>query len=185
MLDNIETKIQIAFLNLLDEYEYSEISISQIMATANLNRTIFYTRYDSKDNFLEVFLNDFMVPIIKNLNLSLESPYFGNELNEISASFKYIKEKRNVIKKILAIKNTSFMPYEVMKNSCYKIVYKQINKQAIKKEAEIVELFAHLFAASLMVSITWYLEHTEKVSSYQVARLVTNCLDLGLISIVK
>jgi AcrR family transcriptional regulator len=42
-----------AFSQLLSKYNYNQISVQQIIDTANIGRTTFYSHYETKESLLE------------------------------------------------------------------------------------------------------------------------------------
>lgn len=68
-----------ALLQLMRQKDFSAISISEIVATANYNRGTFYSHYDSK----EALLDDFIEDLIQDLLMSFRAPYEHEEIFRI------------------------------------------------------------------------------------------------------
>lgn len=75
-----KTSLKESLLLLMQEKEFKEISIKDIVQLADLNRGTFYKHYQYKDELLEEIMED----VIKNLIDSYREPYQGIEVFAIS-----------------------------------------------------------------------------------------------------
>ncbi|MCM3781647.1 TetR/AcrR family transcriptional regulator [Neobacillus mesonae] len=69
-----------ALIHLMQVKEFKEISITDLVQTANLNRGTFYKHYQYKEDILEEILDD----VISDLIMSYRDPYLHVEVLEIS-----------------------------------------------------------------------------------------------------
>lgn len=87
--------IKKSFMEILEQKNFSEITISEIVQRANYNRGTFYAHFESKDDLLEKIIQETLMEMVKVIRHPYASEKFVNmeELNPDSlAIFQYFKE---------------------------------------------------------------------------------------------
>ena len=75
-----KNKIEKAFIELIDEKGFEQVSVSDICDRASLNRTTFYTHYFNINDLLEKLENEKM--------MELTNKFTDKELNQSSPKMK-------------------------------------------------------------------------------------------------
>ncbi len=94
-----ESLIRATFIHLMDESGYSNITVTQIIHEAKINRTTFYSHYEDKDDLLETMEADLLDGVLQNAkNLPAEvfledsqSKKSSEMVNQISVVFSYLR----------------------------------------------------------------------------------------------
>ncbi len=69
-----------ALLNLMNKTEFKDITITDIVQTANLNRGTFYKHYEMKEHIFDEIIDDVLSDLIE----SYRDPYKGVEIFELN-----------------------------------------------------------------------------------------------------
>lgn len=97
MSDNYKVKIFIeeAFLDLLEEKNYNDITVTDIVKRANVSRTSYYRHYSSIDDIVESItdhmVDDFFTELIPMFDLNDEEKlrfFLTKQFNKIAARYK-------------------------------------------------------------------------------------------------
>lgn len=143
--------IEDAFFAMLAQKNYSDITIADILAEADINRTTFYKYYKNKHDLAEQMsakLKEcFFIPALdKRFSVSWEqfSQYFV-ELLEINHS------------KIALLWNIT-TPSTNLKQDCYHMV-KEKYRQAHQNQAHDTDLQSHLYASVTLAIMEYVIQH--------------------------
>lgn len=85
----VKTSITKALLKLMHEKNFSDISISELIRTADVARVSFYRNYDSKEDVLHTLIDDVLEEFRHTLNNKGEDYY---TYQNVCRSFEYFKE---------------------------------------------------------------------------------------------
>lgn len=153
--------IENAFLSLLAQKDYDDITVGDILQIANINRTTFYKYYNNKNELAQSMVdslkNDFFEPILKK-RFSLSWEEFSKELPALLDD-----ERQQKVELLWQIKT----PKINLKNDFYTLVKtKYINASQHCPQttaADNLEFQAHLYAsfAIAMVEFGFYNEKLE------------------------
>lgn len=107
----IEENLRHALLTLLNEKNYSKISVTDICKVANCSRNAFYLHYESKENLYNAILMDIIVdiedscrPVVENLSdigITESKEYLTNILSAV-------EKHRPILSQLLENKQVNF-----------------------------------------------------------------------------
>lgn len=158
-------KIETAFLTLILNHKYEDITISQVCSQAGINRSTFYCHYDD--------INDLVIKIESKFAKSMASIFNYGERQTHEAfvdMFTFIKDNKYFYKAFLNI------PYATLAESNIKLeVLKNIgNNTDIKKENNNIGIFyrASFFGAGIKEMCRIWLQYDCRETPEQMARLL-------------
>ena len=157
-------KIETAFLTLILNHKYDDISISQICEQAGINRSTFYTHYDD--------INDLIVSIESRFATSMASIFNFGERQTHQAfveMFTFIKENKYFYKAFLSI------PYATLAETNTKInVLKNIGNNNSIDDSKKMGIFyrASFFGAGIKEMCRIWLQYDCKETPEQMASLL-------------
>lgn len=175
-----------SFIVLLLEKNYSKISTKEIAEAANFSRTSFYLFFESKDDIAEyicsTFLNEYTDIMIKSFNAEN-----SNETKLlIKKAFQFIDKNKNTILGLWSIKETEFSPYLIMQESIETSIKDclKLKNQKISTNTEIIDFYSKLYAANAMATVKWWLESKEQHTYDYIAKVILDCCNKGLNSLI-
>lgn len=135
-------KIETAFLSLLYNHRYEDITIGEICKTADINRSTFYAHYDD--------INDLIIKIESNFahSMSIIFDYGLRQNNEAFIEmFTFVKKNKFFYKAFLSIPYTTVAEINTKKE----IVNKLKETASIEKHFTDIELYyrANFFGAGI------------------------------------
>ena len=170
------------FIKLLEKKDISQISIKEICADADINRTTFYAHYTDQYDLLRKIENELLD------NISVHLTRFDQKDSDINAVllaekiFDYLKENARLCKLLLSERGDFSFQKRVMILVYDKIISEITDDKKISKEdAEYV--YAFTITGCVGIVQKW-LDEDMKKTSYFMAEMVIN-LTLGLISLLK
>ena len=83
-----KNKIEKAFIELIDEKGFEQVSVSDICDKAGLNRTTFYTHYFNINDLLEKLENEKMMELTNRFT----DKELKNNFEKIRAALSFVKE---------------------------------------------------------------------------------------------
>lgn len=157
-------KIQTAFLTLLYNKGYEEISVSEICDRAGVNRSTFYSHYDD--------INDLIIKIENKFANSMSMIFdFGLKQNDeaFEEMFKFIQDNKYFYKAFLSIPYTTHAETK-SKNSILSNI-KQTNSSPTTND---VELFyrASFFGAGIKEMCRLWIERDFSETPKQMAEMI-------------
>lgn len=155
-------KIETAFLALILNHKYEDISVSQICERAEINRSTFYAHYDG--------INDLVVTIESRFANSMASIFgFGNRLKNDAflEMFEFVEKNKYFYKSFLNIPYTTIAE----KNAKHQILTNIKNNVANTDPIEITYR-ATFFGAGIKEMCKLWLERDCKESPEQMAKLL-------------
>ena len=157
-------KIETAFLTLLNNKSYDSITISEICAVANINRSTFYAHYDD--------INDLTIKIESNFanNMSNIFSYGQRQTHEAFVEFfTFVKNNKHFYKAFLSIPYVTFA-----ETSSKEEILSSIQDNPYTKFASDVELMyrANFFGAGIKEICRLWLDRDCKETPEQMALLL-------------
>ena len=157
-------KIETAFLTLLLNHKYEDITISQICKQASINRSTFYCHYSD--------INDLIIKIENKFAKSMASIFNFGERRTHEAfieMFTFVKDNKYFYKAFLNI------PYATLAETNTKIdVLKNIGNNSNIDKSKNIEIFyrASFFAAGIKELCRIWLERDCKETPEEMATLL-------------
>jgi len=157
-------KIETAFLTLILNHNYEDISISQICKQADINRSTFYCHYDD--------INDLIITIESKFAKSMANIFNYGERQTHEAiveMFTFIKENKYFYKAFLNIPYITLAEYNT-KIECLKNIGEKFNFD--KTDRIGIYYRASFFGAGIKEMCRLWLEHDCKETPEQMALLL-------------
>lgn len=157
-------KIETAFLSLILNHNYEDITISQICKQANINRSTFYVHYDD--------INDLIIKIESKFAKGMASIFnFGlrQEHEAFVEMFTFVKENKYFYKAFLNI------PYATLAETNIKIdVLKHIRDNTKFNKSNKIGIFyrASFFGAGIKEMCRLWLQYDCRESPEEMASLL-------------
>lgn len=157
-------KIETAFLTLILNHKYENITISQVCKQAEINRSTFYTHYDD--------INDLIIKIESKFAKGMATIFnFGlrQEHDAFIEMFTFIKKNKYFYKAFLNI------PYVTLAETNTKLeVLKNIGNNTNIDKSNKIDLFyrASFFGAGIKEMCRLWLERDCKETPEQMAKLL-------------
>ena len=159
-------KIETAFLTLILNHKYEDISISQVCKQAEINRSTFYAHYDDINDLIIKIENKFAKGTANIFN------YGERQTHEAFVEmFKFVKENKYFYKVFLNI------PYTTLAETTTKIeVLKNIGEKTNRDKTNNIELFyrASFFGAGIKEMCRLWLEQDCRETPEQMAKILYN-----------
>lgn len=155
-----------AFLTLLEQYRFEEITVQQLCECAQIRRATFYTHFADKYQFLSFFIEemrDEFVEHIKEINQdTYDKPdlYFDKLFHELILFFKgHPQLVRN-------IKNSQMLPTmtEIFVESVQKYVYEYLIENS-DTDSTLAEMKSYFYSGGILQLILLWIS---KPDSFQV-----------------
>ncbi len=157
-------KIETAFLTLILNHKYEDITISQVCKEANINRSTFYCHYDD--------INDLIIKIEGKFAQSMASIFNYGERQTHQAfidMFTFVKENKYFYKAFLSI------PYQTLaETNAKKDILSNIKKSKASPTNSEIGLFyrASFFGAGIKELCRIWIERDCQETPEQMARLL-------------
>jgi len=155
-----------ALIALIQDKDYSEITIQDIADRANVNRVTFYLHYRDKQDFLvqsmDVIFNDLISKItpLTGENFRTDIPPEGMTL-----VYQYIADNAKLYRIVLGDKGLPFLVNRFRKYLTDLTIQRfQMLATEENKERISLEVVAHYVAGSIIGLITWWLENDMPIS---------------------
>jgi len=168
----IKTKenIKSNFLRLLSIYEFKDITIQMLISECKINKTTFYRHYLDKYDLIEKIQNE-LLKEYKQISI-----LFKDQLNEkaIISLIDYFNHN----KKQLLILDSKSLPinlfqeiYEILSNDIY---------NSFKKKDQLINLYSHLIANNILVSIKWYHTEQNSLNDDELLKIILQTINTGI-----
>ncbi len=182
-------RIADAFLQLLAQKPYREISITEIVSRAMVNRTTFYAHYLDKDDLLQKLLEQVEGAFEAQINpsfIELNASNIQSYHSEFQRTMQFCIQNREtylILWQHLHERNV----FEEMTA----IIVRKIRVQ-IEADANLsltrpgyAELYARLFAANMMTMVRWKLESGDGVGVDELSLTMTNHMMYGIFASLR
>lgn len=161
------TAIFEAFICLLSENRYSQITVGQIIDRADVGRATFYAHFETKDDLLKSLCEELFDHVLgkKSSGTSIfdcEAP--GSVFLHL---LQHLQKNDNHILDLLASRNEDlFMRY--FKESLKRMAKDQLSQFADRKPAALPEDFwVDHIASTFVETVRWWLEHDRNLPPEQ------------------
>ncbi|MGL4991312.1 MAG: TetR/AcrR family transcriptional regulator [Sarcina sp.] len=165
--------IRSTFIELLNQKEFSAITIKDILDNALINRSTFYKYYTDKYNLAEKISEDFLAEFKKSVNLIfINGEDFENLLNIKEDFLEELYKSRETILGLWKIRLENIHVYDDM----YEIIkenYINLVDQESKKDRDI-EYESYICAASILATLKFILENERKYTVEDLAERLEN-----------
>lgn len=176
-------RIQQALISLLQTKSYQSLTISSIMAEAQLPRTSFYNFYDSKDDLAQAVI---MTTLSKDFDYITQKFRTRNEDDRVTTiGLADLLNKQETITQLWKITAEREDMKQQLKAAFRTSIQSAVQKKWPGVDPENLSYFANLFAACCLETITWSLDRSKPIDPDRMAQLVNTCLYDGMIQLLK
>ena len=159
--------LKLAFLDLLEQHRFEDITVGQLCQRAEIRRATFYNHFADKFEFLSFFIReirDDMVTCIAQRNPEVEKEagsYYKNLLHELVVFFQaHPQLVRN-------LKNSQKLPVmmEIFAESVAQDALHYFHEQGQPEPEEQLELKAHFYAGGILQLLQLWMKDPERFQS--------------------
>ncbi|MEQ2526665.1 TetR/AcrR family transcriptional regulator [Robertmurraya yapensis] len=168
-----------SLLSLMQEKDFKEITITDIVKLADLNRGTFYKHYQYKDDILEEIIDD----VITDLTNSYREPYKSIDTFDVrNLSSSAIKIFDHVSKYgsfyTLIVKSTSLSGFqykicEVIKNLALQDLYDNVTGQKINREIQ-ASFYAYAIFGMIIEWVNQGFSYSSNYMAEQLLEIIKN-----------
>lgn len=141
-----------AFLHLLEQYRFEEITIQQLCTCANIRRATFYTHFADKYEFLSFFIQEIRKELIEcTYSLNHDShqddySYYDNLFHELVLFFE------NHPQLVRNLKSSQMLPtmMEIFVEVVQKDVFCYLKTQSTTEDESMLEMKAYFYAGGIV-----------------------------------
>lgn len=160
-----------AFTSLLAEKNYNQISVQDIIDSADIGRTTFYAHFETKDYLLKDLCEELFGHIIDTA-MGLPHGHYhyscGSETDSVFLHLlRHLQENdRNILELLSSQNNDLFLRY--FKSNLKKLILSQYAQKGLLKNSTLPEdyLVNHI-TSSFVEAVSWWLSHDMKESPEQ------------------
>ena len=161
-----------AFIELLSEKHYSNITVGEIIEKADVGRATFYSHFETKDFLLKALLDELFCHIFDSLNNSHNHKHIF-DCNAPESVFlhliQHLKKNDNNILKLFTSKNNELFT-EYFKANLKKLVESQLDTFPNEKTKKLPkELRITLISSAFAEIIKWWVKNGMKESEEELA----------------
>ena len=171
-MDRRQTKtreaIFTAFTTLLSEKNYNQISVQDIIDTAEIGRTTFYTHFETKDFLLKDLCEELFGHIIETAMGLPHGHYHCTCASADDSVFLHLlrhlqENDRNILELLSSQNNEIFLRY--FKSNLKRLIITQYADKGLLKSSSLPEdyLVNHI-TSSFVETVDWWLSHNMKES---------------------
>ena len=160
--------------NLLEEYPFENIKVSDICNSALINRSTFYAHYNDKYELLSEYIESKKAllanELSKNTSIKNTKEYY---LEMIKLLLDYIEDKKDLYLKIM-INNKNSITMDIIYETVSKDIIKHINEEPVKNiPSDIISNF--YIGAVFNVCMNW-LNYNSKYSKEEIINYLDNLI---------
>lgn len=164
-----------AFTQLLAKENYSQITVQQIIDTANIGRTTFYSHYETKESLLEDLCAELFGHIIDTAKGIPHGQYnFKCGISTDSVFLHLLRHLQendyNILLLLSSQNNQIFLQY--FKSNLQNLIQIQYAEKGLLKKSKLPENYlVHHIASSFVDTVSWWIsngmkESPEKITEY-------------------
>jgi Transcriptional regulator len=177
-----EKQIIAAFLSLLKQQKYADISISDVMTQAQMTRTYFYQFFDNKSDLVREAFFSYIAKILESFSKAfLNSGQIDHQ--STYEAVNYMLDHKDDMLFLISIQSANFNFQSEFQDRIKKLVKQQIITQT-RQSNQKIDYFVEIFSSSAMTTINWFL-HQDNVEAQTVVEFIETCISKGLMSILK
>ena len=146
--------LKYSLISLLNEKNFNDITITDIVNKSDLNRSTFYAHFRDKEELLDSIINELLTGLIKSMKSEETSklpPSNGSELSEYLTLelFTYVSEHSSIFKTLMNYHRVPHFSYR-LSESLYSFYLKKIKEE--HHSSNLVNM-NHGFLANYIASI--------------------------------
>ena len=181
-----EELIENTFYVLVKAEDFAAISIKQITEKARINRSTFYRHFEDKYALRDYIIDNIVKDFKENMDVEfmlfsdLESKDYLKHFKESLEHLKENKEKYEILWSSLLLGRNVF---EEMISAGVEKMQKSIlsNKKIKKQRKERAQWYAYLLVNNLLVSVRWWFNNDQKITSEELTKLIVEHMEKGTI----
>ena len=167
-----------AFTSLLSEKSYHQISVQEIIDTADVGRTTFYAHFETKDYLLKALCEELFGHIIDTA-VGLPHGHYHYSCGSAADSvflhlLRHLQENdRNILELLSSQNNELFL--SIFKSNLKKLILSQYAEKGLLKNSRLPEDYlVNQLASSFVETVSWWLsrnmqESPETITEYFLA----------------
>ena len=166
-----------AFASLINEKDYEEITVQDILVKSNISRSTFYAHYKTKDDLLlsisnHIFEHVFSRSLQEEKTHDYSNDTFYDYHHLIEHIFYHIKDEKTLFKGILKSKGNKLFIKE-FKNHVYKLVNSYYNNFLYRDQRIPLELKKAIAVDNFITVLDYWInddfkEAPEEIASYYI-----------------
>lgn len=177
-----EQRIIDAFLTLINQHAFNDISIAQIMRQAEVTRTYFYRFFDNKVDLAREAFFSLIEDMLENLTQLFKQPNSFVESHTLTA-ITMLFERKQDMQALLAVQSDSFNLSAEFQDRIKQIIKADLVRYQ-QTPAVTLDYFAELFAASAITTIRWILSTSAEITADQVVQYIDTSVYTGMIALL-
>lgn len=161
-----------AFTSLLAEKNYNQISVQEIIDSADVGRTTFYAHFETKDYLLKALCEGLFGHIIDTAMGFPHGHYHYSCGSATDSVFLHLlrhlqENDRNILELLSSQNNDLFLRY--FKSNLKKLILSQYAQKGLLKNSKLPEdyLVNHI-TSSFVETVSWWLSHDMRESPEQI-----------------
>lgn len=181
---NTAKKMDIAFLELLEQKDFEYITVKEICKKAGVNRSTFYLHYETVDDLLSEsveYINKHFLDYMKINSIDFASKLHDcplEELNLITPQYltpylSYIKEHKSIFR--TTVKNAGVLNLDKSYSAMFKYIITPIMDR-FKIPQERRNYIMSFYISGLMAIISEWLKDDCKDSIEEVIKIIEDCV---------
>ena len=161
-----------AFTLLLAKENYNQISVQQIIDTANIGRTTFYSHYETKESLLEDLCGELFGHIVDTAQGLPHGHYHFSCGNSEDSVFLHLlwhlqENNYNILQLLSSQNNDIFLHY--FKSNLQKLIQLQYAEKGLLKKSKLPQDFlVHHISSSFVDTVDWWISKGMKESAEQI-----------------
>lgn len=175
-----QLKIEAAFITLLTTYPYNQINVSQITQYAQINRSTFYSHFDSKDDLLDWI----MVKVLDSFTNNITNFFKADNIQKkriIINTYQIMDHEKNTINALWNIDCYQKNTYQLMNDIIYHSCLNHLKKNHLKIKNIKQEYIARQFSASALATLKWWYEEGSRHYAYDdLADIIIQSINSGI-----
>ena len=162
------SRIVSALFCLMHEYQYKEITVTQICQQAQIARQTFYRNFDLKDDIIEFYLND----LVKRYFADYYQE--GDALIQLNSFFTYMLEHKEFLL-LASINDFSFMINQTIASKITKFI--NLQQLTTIRDPELESYVTGFIASTISSLLSLWVENEFKESPEKIAHLAKRFLE--------
>ena len=158
-----KTAIYNAFIKLLEQKDFYQITVQEIIDEADIVRATFYAHFETKDYLLKGLCEELFDHVIDSAIGNHNHSHLYSDCNAKSSVFlhllRHIQNNDDHLLTLLSCQNNElFLQY--FKNELKKMIHVQFqNKQALNKTNLPEDFLTNHISSTFIETITWWIDH--------------------------
>ena len=169
-----------AFTLLLAKENYNQISVQQIIDTANIGRTTFYSHYETKESLLEDLCKELFGHIMDTAQGLPHGHYHFSCGNSDDSVFLHLlshlqENNYNILQLLSSPNNDIFLHY--FKSNLQKLIQLQYAEKGLLKKSKLPQDYlVHHISSSFVDTVDWWIskgmeESAQELTEYFLATI--------------